>query len=136
VTLIVDQASPIPTSRRPAWDLVIEHVRRRRASMAVVATTIDLVLEDMLERDRLGRARYGTPLTSGNGRDHLIDAYQEALDLAAYLAAELDEHAVGLDDPVPARDDSHWRMIRVQSMLWDHVRTIVALRALIEERAS
>lgn len=101
-----------------------------------MGTVVDHVLEDMHARDRVGRERYGVALTSGNGRDHLIDAYQEALDLAAYLAAELDEHGVGLDDPIPARDDAHWRMIRVQSMLWDHVRNIVGLRALIEERAS
>jgi hypothetical protein len=44
-----------------------------------------LVIVDMCERDRVGRARYGTPLQPHNGRDALKDAYQEALDLAAYL---------------------------------------------------
>jgi hypothetical protein len=44
-----------------------------------------LVIVDMCERDRVGRARYGTPLQPNNGRDALKDAYQEALDLAAYL---------------------------------------------------
>lgn len=45
----------------------------------------DLVMHDMKERDQLGRARYGTPLQPHNGRDALVDAYQEALDLAVYL---------------------------------------------------
>jgi hypothetical protein len=45
----------------------------------------DLVLADMAARDRLGRKRYGTPLQPNNGRDVLRDAYEEALDLCAYL---------------------------------------------------
>lgn len=50
-----------------------------------------LVLEDMAERDRVGRARYGTPLQPHNGRDALADAYAEALDLAVYLRQALYE---------------------------------------------
>jgi hypothetical protein len=45
----------------------------------------DLVIADMYERDHVGRQRYGTPLQANNGRDALIDAYQEALDLVVYL---------------------------------------------------
>lgn len=45
----------------------------------------DLVVNDMLERDKEGRRKYGTPLQPHNGRDVLVDAYQEALDLAVYL---------------------------------------------------
>jgi hypothetical protein len=33
----------------------------------------------------LGVRKYGTPLQAHNGRDGLMDAYQEALDLAVYL---------------------------------------------------
>jgi hypothetical protein len=44
-----------------------------------------LVVEDMRERDRTGRAKYGVPLQPHNGRDALVDAYQESLDLAVYL---------------------------------------------------
>jgi hypothetical protein len=57
---------------------------------------IDLVLTDIRARDAVGRARYGTPLTPGNGRDNLIDAYQECLDASVYLANELVEQGVGL----------------------------------------
>ena len=35
--------------------------------------------------DKAGIVRYGTPLQAHNGRDALVDAYQEALDLAVYL---------------------------------------------------
>lgn len=45
----------------------------------------DLVLEDMQKRDQIGRDRYGKPLQPFNGRDMLLDAYEEALDLAVYL---------------------------------------------------
>jgi hypothetical protein len=44
-----------------------------------------MVIADMHARDKLGRKRYGTPLQPWNGRDALVDAYEEALDLCAYL---------------------------------------------------
>lgn len=52
-------------------------------------STHDLVIEDLKARKELGLQRYGTILQGGNGRDMLIDAYQEALDLVAYLRGEL-----------------------------------------------
>lgn len=67
---IDDQPAPVPNDRTPIWDLVIA---------------------DMRERDQTGRATYGTPLQAFNGRDALMDAYQEALDLAAYLKQELEQ---------------------------------------------
>lgn len=51
----------------------------------------DLVVADMKERDTTGRQRYGTPLQPHNGRDMLIDAYQEALDLSCYLRGAIYE---------------------------------------------
>lgn len=51
----------------------------------------DLVVNDMKERDNLGRQRYNTPLRAWNGRDALVDAYQEVLDLAVYMRQELEE---------------------------------------------
>jgi hypothetical protein len=53
----------------------------------------ELVIADMRERDHVGRAKYGTPLQAGNGRNPLIDAYQEALDLAVYLRQAIKEQA-------------------------------------------
>ena len=44
-----------------------------------------LVIMDMAARDQVGRERYGVPLQPHNGRDALRDAYDEALDLCAYL---------------------------------------------------
>lgn len=50
-----------------------------------------MVIEDLLSRDRLGWERYGMPLQAGNGRDALMDAYQEALDLCQYLRQAIEE---------------------------------------------
>lgn len=64
------QSRPVPNSSVSIWDLVIKDMRRR---------------------DDFGRKKYGTPLQCGDGRDHLIDAYQEALDLCVYLRQEIEE---------------------------------------------
>lgn len=50
----------------------------------------DLVAADLAGRKALGITKYGTPLQAGGGRDHLRDAYEEALDLACYLRAEIE----------------------------------------------
>lgn len=65
-----EQPMPTPNESVPIWDLVIA---------------------DMKERDVVGRERYGTPLQTNNGRDALLDAYQEALDLVVYLRQEIEE---------------------------------------------
>ena len=46
---------------------------------------LPLVIADLRERDKIGTVKYGTTLQSHNGRDSLMDAYQEALDLCMYL---------------------------------------------------
>lgn len=65
-----DQPPPMPNDHPAVWDLV---------------------MQDMRDRDHVGRVRYGTPLQPHNGRDQLADAYQEALDLAVYLRSALYE---------------------------------------------
>lgn len=67
---IKDQPPPKPNSSTPIWELVVA---------------------DMVARDHVGRARYGTPLQAFNGRDALVDAYQEALDLCVYLRQAIEE---------------------------------------------
>lgn len=51
----------------------------------------DLVIKDMKERDNFGISKYKTSLKPHNGRDALLDAYQEALDLCVYLRQALYE---------------------------------------------
>ncbi len=50
-----------------------------------------LVRADLEERERVGVERYGTPLRLFNGRDALVDAYQEAMDLTVYLRQAITE---------------------------------------------
>ena len=45
----------------------------------------DQVIADIEARKQVGFQRYGTLLQPFNGRDALMDAYQEALDLAQYI---------------------------------------------------
>lgn len=67
---IQDQLPPRQGSGPPIWELVIV---------------------DMVGRDMVGRERYGRPLQANNGRDSLVDAYQEALDLCVYLRQAIEE---------------------------------------------
>lgn len=66
--LVAPQPAPVKTSQPAAWDLV---------------------MDDMRARDNFGFQKYGTRLQADNGRDSLVDAYQEALDLAVYLRNEI-----------------------------------------------
>ena len=50
-----------------------------------------LVIADIQARRDFGIKKYGTPLQSHNGRDPLVDAYQEALDLCMYLRQAIEE---------------------------------------------
>lgn len=51
----------------------------------------NLVIEDMKSRNIQGKEKYGVPLQPFNGRDPLVDAFQEALDLCVYLRQTLYE---------------------------------------------
>lgn len=51
----------------------------------------DLVIADLTDRKQLGLDRYGALLQIFNGRNSALDAYQEGLDLVAYLRQNLDE---------------------------------------------
>ena len=67
----------------------------------------DAMIVDIESRKALGTKRYGTPLQAHNGRNALLDAYEEALDLAVYLKQALIEQddvpevEVTTDKPVP-----------------------------------
>ena len=43
------------------------------------------IIKDLQARTAVGIKEYGVPLKTGNGRDALIDAYEEAIDLCQYL---------------------------------------------------
>lgn len=54
---------------------------RRPGGVAI----LPIVLRDLAMRVEMGMEKYGQALTSNDGRDPLVDAYQEALDLTLYL---------------------------------------------------
>lgn len=64
------QPLPLASQRHPVWQLVL--------------ADIDL-------RNLLGIERYGTPLQAFNGRNAVLDAYQEALDNIVYLRQAVEE---------------------------------------------
>lgn len=53
----------------------------------------DLVISDLRARSEAGTRKYGTPLKTHNGRNAMIDAYQEACDLTMYLRQKIEEDA-------------------------------------------
>lgn len=73
------------TSRSGAATPQPQPTRGERSSQSVAEYLKQLIDE----RTRLGIAKYGTPLMTHNGRDALMDALQEALDLNQYLAQAL-----------------------------------------------
>lgn len=58
------------------------------------ASAHDLVTADLEKRKEHGLKKYGQLLQASNGRDHLQDAYEEALDLCVYLRAEMERRRV------------------------------------------
>lgn len=76
-----------PADITPSWEIVIADLD----GLAFAEELRVLIVADMRERDQIGRARYGAPLAPHNGRDSLIDAYQECLDLCVYLRTYCDE---------------------------------------------
>ena len=55
------------------------------------APIVPLVIEDLTARREFGRKKYGDELRVTNGRDALVDAYQEALDLVIYLRQRIEQ---------------------------------------------
>ena len=51
----------------------------------------NLVIDDIMNKADRGKQKYGTYLQSNNGRDALLDAYEEAIDLVMYLKQALVE---------------------------------------------
>ena len=65
------------------WDLIIADCEKAGYPQEII--------DDMRARDAVGRKRYGVALSPNNGRDALLDGYEEALDLVAYLRQAQEE---------------------------------------------
>ncbi len=109
--------------------------------------TWELVIEDMRARDHSGRAKYGTPLQPFNGRNNLIDLYQELLDACVYVRNEIEER--GESRPAlasPARNLNEEILRGIQQLMndrdqlrasltacqTDNTRLVLANRELVE----
>lgn len=121
VNLIDPQPDPVQAAdAKPIWPMVIYDVRNR--GHVRYEDTRALLIADMAERDAFGRAKYGKPLVAQNGRIHLADAYQEALDKLAYLRADIEECA--------HYETSEW----VRKVYEEAIENALSIRAIIEER--
>lgn len=72
-------------------------------------TVLSLVVTDLQERAEHGLKKYGQYLTAGDGRDHLKDAYQEAMDLVMYLRQEIRERELRRRTPGDALGGGNWK---------------------------
>jgi len=52
---------------------------------------IELLIESTRKRAKMGKAKYGVYLTANNGRNPLVDAFQEALDQLVYLRQAIED---------------------------------------------
>ena len=50
------------------------------------------VIKDVEDRKQFGLDKYGTVLQTNNGRNALVDAYQESLDLLVYMKQAMEEN--------------------------------------------
>lgn len=82
-----DQPLPQPGRGPLSHDIVISQLRLAFPGAAV----LDAMCADVQERQQLGIRRYGRPLQAHNGRDVLLDLYEELLDGLAYGATAIEE---------------------------------------------
>lgn len=59
---------------------------------------LPFVLEAITQRSIMGKEKYGTLLKTNNGRDALVDLFQELLDAVMYCAQLVMEAQDGKDD--------------------------------------
>ncbi len=80
---MLSRPEPPPTAGAgdPLWPQVIERYGDAYPEVAEAAR----------ERHAFGVAKYGVALRAHNGRDWLVDALQEALDLIVYLEQGIEE---------------------------------------------
>jgi len=116
------ESAPIKNGQPAIWQEVIRNLEGR----IDVPTSL---LHDMAERDKFGTQKYGTPLQPFNGRDPIIDAYQEALDLVVYTKQAVLESA---------RDPKHWRISpknpQLEMIYLSAVQCAINLRQVLDSR--
>lgn len=79
-----------------------------------------LVMADIEQRAQVGEVKYGERLKAFNGRNAMVDAYQEALDLAVYLRQHLEEvkHLTAERDAARAEVERQKQWLREADQTW------------------
>jgi hypothetical protein len=99
------QSDPVPNSNRNIIDYLVDDLHDGENLLGEVEPMEsygDKVTTDLCQRSLIGRERYGTFLQPFNGRDALLDSYEEALDLATYLMQ------VVVETKASKRDEVYW----------------------------
>jgi hypothetical protein len=88
----LEDPEPVTVADLPSMTAVeqVSALKQRPGDQALPDTNDEpyiqnLVIEDIKQRLDVGISRYGTGLQAFNNRDAVLDAYEEALDLAMYL---------------------------------------------------
>lgn len=71
----------------PHGTVVTPHLIKWIESQPISGVRVHQIVADILARDAYGRRKYGQPLMSEDGRDHVNDARQEILDALQYIQA-------------------------------------------------
>jgi hypothetical protein len=132
-----ESCSPKNSNGPTLWPMIISELGH--------SETDRLVALDMQQRHEFGIANYGVSLVASNGRDHLVDAYQEALDFVVCLRAAFDKDAQECHErtkiiscSVIGEDVVEWRMVsnetKVHALYLDAIDMARDVRELIRER--
>lgn len=70
------------------WKEVIAYIKGTPTDFTGGLKNLGDVVSDMKDRRLFGIKKYGLPVQVGNGRDNLLDVYQELLDAAVYAMAD------------------------------------------------
>lgn len=82
-------------------DMVVADIKARIKDGSISGTEGGVAIaaiHDFEARSEEGSKKYGTRLKTFNGRDALMDAYQEAIDLVMYLRQAIAERAQGNEE--------------------------------------
>ena len=132
-SLVESEPPPIKNDHPAMWDLVLADVAALHESKfedigadehGIQTSALAATLVDMQDRDQMGLEKYGTRLQPFNGRDGLVDTYQEFLDACVYLRLSIHE-ATTTTGETPAD---------LQGLYLNTLHSTVVLRSLIWRR--
>lgn len=86
----INDHEPMPV-RQPGMPAVWLTIIEELSTCQHEDTVLDQIVQDMRERNDIGTQRYGGPLLAHDGRNSMVDAYQELLDALVYTRKALME---------------------------------------------